>query len=306
MKKLTYLFAILTMFAAIVSCSKETTRDNELDLLKKATVITARTASSPISDGVGVTPYLIPGSNKGGNRTCAEVATAFNLETNPFLCGEKIDYDDGAFLGAFPEGLNVTTDGVFVSFDLADCIMIGDKYYKVGAVIVKGSDQANVYYYYGGILSDNGLASPINSSGSPAGLSNLTFCFVECEVPVDLVVGFKSYVTGVEDAHVTTGEFITAYPLALGGSYPVYLWGGASAQFLVGYLTIADSNNDGYWEITIDNSVRPEFQYIEPFLYVGTAEDFSLDFRNYPYPDPKVIIDPPMDTWTFVLPFLLP
>ena len=38
----------------------------------------------------------------------------------------------------------------------------------VGAVIVKGSNDANVYVYNPQQTSDSGLASPINSSGSPA------------------------------------------------------------------------------------------------------------------------------------------
>jgi hypothetical protein len=202
MKKLIYLFLSIFMIAAVVSCSKEATSDNGLDLLKKATVITTPTASSPVSLGVGVTPYLIPGANNGGNRTCAEVATAFNTSFD--LCGDKLDYDDYdfdgdmEFSGSFPDGLNVTvTNGTFVAFDMTDCIMIGDKYYKVGAVIVKGSDQANVYYYEGGVLSDYGLASPVNASGSPSGLSNLTFCFVECEPQTtEVLIAVKSWYWG--------------------------------------------------------------------------------------------------------------
>jgi hypothetical protein len=178
---------------------------------------------------------------------------------------------------------------------MEDCILIGDKKYKVGAVIVKGSNAANVYYYPGGIMEDSYLSAPLNASGKPAGLSNLSFCFVECEQP-QLVVGFKSYTTN--SAWVTTGAFITSYPLALGGSYPLYLWGDAS--LLVGHLTITDINTDGHWEITVDNYVNPAYQFIQPFLYVGPAAGFSLEYQNYPYPDLKVIIAP-VDTWTFVL-----
>jgi hypothetical protein len=193
MKKTIYLLATLFVIAAIASCSKEATGDSEFEMLKKATVITVPTASQPVSLGEGVTPYLIPGSNNGGNRTCAEVATAWKLDPNPFLCGEKIDYNNGAFTGVFPSGLNVTvTAGKYVSFNMEDCILIGDKYYKVGAVIVKGSNEANVYYYPEGSISDSNLASPINASGAPAGLSNLTFCFVECERP-QLVIAVKSF-----------------------------------------------------------------------------------------------------------------
>ncbi len=54
-------------------------------------------------------------------------------------------------------------------------------------VIVKGSNDANVYFYPDGTLtSDAGLVSPDNASGGPADLSNLTFYWnlVPCETEV--------------------------------------------------------------------------------------------------------------------------
>jgi hypothetical protein len=60
------------------------------------------------------------------------------------------------------------TDGTFVAFDSTGAY--------VGAAIVKGSNDANVYYYAPpGVASDSGLASPPVGGGA-AGLSNLTFC----------------------------------------------------------------------------------------------------------------------------------
>jgi hypothetical protein len=202
MKKITYLFASLIMVALIVSCSKDATNDDDA-MLKKAV---ATGPSAPVSygpDGLptgtdGIVPQIISGANNGGNRTCDEVAAAFP-ESNPFYCGNKIDYNNGAFAGAFPSGLDVTvTAGKYVSFEMDDCIHFGDKFYKVGAVIVKGSNAANVYFYPDGTMGDSGLASPINASGSPAGLSNLTFCFVECEPP--LIIAVKCvYTDGVNN-----------------------------------------------------------------------------------------------------------
>ena len=166
----------------MVSCNKDMTDDSELEGLKKAQLYPLKFPSHclPVSED-RIIPHIIPGANNGGNRTCAEVATAWKLDPNPFLCGDKIDYTYGEFAGVFPNGLSVTTDGKFVSFEMDDCILIGDNCYKVGAVIVKGSNAANVYYYPNGTIGDSGLASPMNASGNPAGLSNLTFCFVECE-----------------------------------------------------------------------------------------------------------------------------
>ncbi|MDP2180006.1 hypothetical protein [Methylicorpusculum sp.] len=126
------------------------------------------TPSTPVSDG-GVTPYIIDGANPGGNRTCAEVGTAFFGDADYYeFSSDRVNYEDGTFTALFPTGLTVTTDGTKVSFDSS---------FGIGAAIVKGSDDANVYVYYPQVNSDSGLASPPNASGKPAGLSNLTFCW---------------------------------------------------------------------------------------------------------------------------------
>lgn len=200
MKNLNKLFVGLILVSAFVSCEKEGADDSQILKLgdKKGGVgIEEVTLSSPSSDN-GVDAYLIPfvdGKNdRGGNRTCVDVESAFMIDAEFSLCGDKIDYEEGSFAGAFPEGLNVTTEGIFVSFEMDGCLEIGGSYYKVGAVIVKGSDQANIYFYPEGTIGDSNLAAPINSSGGPAGLSNLTFCFVECEVEVEpIIISVKTY-----------------------------------------------------------------------------------------------------------------
>ena len=45
------------------------------------------------------------------------------------------------------------------------------------AVIVKGGDDANVYYYDPLSYGDTNLHAPINPSGEPAGISHITFCY---------------------------------------------------------------------------------------------------------------------------------
>jgi hypothetical protein len=313
MKKLIYLFMSIFMIAAVVSCTKEATSDNGLDLLKKATVITQPTVSSPVSLGAGVTPYLIPGANNGGNRTCAEVATAFNTSFD--LCGDKLDYGDYGFSGSFPDGLNVTvTNGKYVAFDMADCIMIGDKYYKVGAVIVKGSDQANVYYYVGGILSDSGLAAPVNASGSPSGLSNLTFCFVECDTQMpEVVIAVKSWYWG---SYVDNVGSDFAYAVSVGTN--VYTANDWCDVLGINYFpTTSDfdlSGNVGTvhvevgWPggvrsliITIDVNDGMMLSYT--YLYVGTLAGLGSlttcpEYWNWPYSDPTTV-----NTKTFTIPY---
>ncbi|MBN1597511.1 MAG: hypothetical protein JW894_04415 [Bacteroidales bacterium] len=195
MKKIHYLFGALFLILTVVSCDKTRTDDDLLLMNQKKTLalnIIGNVASTPVSDN-GITPYIIPGENRGGNRTCTEVERAFELSSGYLTCSNKLDYGENGFNGEFPEGLNVTTDGTLVSFEMRDCIRIGEKDYKVGAVIVKGSAAANIYFYKDGILSDSGLASPVNASGRPSGLSNLTFCLVECKEPI--VIAVKSQLT---------------------------------------------------------------------------------------------------------------
>jgi hypothetical protein len=194
MKKLSYLFAALVMVAALFSCEQD---ENEIILKKsdtgQSTDSEAPAAASP--SAAEVTPVIIDGANNGGNITCAEVAEYFGLDKGYFLCGDRIDYNGGEFAGDFPDGIVVhVTDGTYVAFELEGPVHIVDKNYIVGAVIVKGGRAANVYYYEGGTRGDSGLSSPVNASGKPAGLSNLTFCLVEYEPEFpELVIALKTY-----------------------------------------------------------------------------------------------------------------
>jgi hypothetical protein len=144
------------------------------------------TPSTPISDG-GVTPYIIDGASDGGNRTCAEVGAAFEATFDYTTVKQDYQGNESAaangtwafsWVGEGATGfVTVTvTDGTYVAFDSEGPL--------VGAAIVKGSNEANVYYYPDGVDSDSGLASPPPNaeSMSPAGLSNLTFCgFIDPE-----------------------------------------------------------------------------------------------------------------------------
>lgn len=139
------------------------------------------TASQPVSDG-GVTPYLIDGANSGGNIGCSEVGQAFFGDPNYYEFEAPSggtggnDYVSGNdFAQPWPAGLTVTvTDGKYVAFNST---------FAIGAVIVKGSNDANNYVYVPQESADSGLASPINASGNPAGLSNLRFCWNDGDAP---------------------------------------------------------------------------------------------------------------------------
>lgn len=292
-------FVFIFVAAAVISCSKENRNDNGMDLMKNAkdVPIDSRVASLPISDGDlsdpddGVEPYIIPGANNGGNRTCAEVAAEWGLNPNPFLCGTKVDYSGDDFSSKFPSWLHVTvTDGTFVSFSMDKCAMINGKYYRVGAVIVKGSSDANVYYYPNGTLFDSGLASPVNASGAAAGLSNLTFCLIECKEQPNLVIALKTWFDNGRWACTSGGpeniSFVGYYDfIPYHQGYKIYYTAetsplSADLSKPVGNLMIADSDQDGFLDVTIDNSLMPDKKFTKASLFVGTLEDYKKSWHG--------------------------
>ncbi len=290
MKKFNYLFVSLFALALLFSCQNDMTDDGDALLKGKKVEISVKQESTPVS-GHGIIPFIIPGKNNGGNRTCAEVADAWDLEENPFLCGDKIDYN-GGFAGTFPDGLIVTvSDGKFVSFEANDCIKIGEDYYQVGAVIVKGSDQANVYYYLdengeGGTLGDIGLAAPFNPSGKPAGLSNLTFCFVPCEGnggPEDVYIAVKAQYYAGENNYLPSGTWSAASSVGTtvfygGGcepigynAYPLYTEF-PMQDFWYGGI-IGDVNVTGDNPIVVTITLTDGGELDVTWLFVGSLED---------------------------------
>lgn len=304
MKKFNLLALILVLGIALVSCDKSD--ENEFDVLAKSSV--SEDPSGPATPG-GVMPYIIPGANQGGNRTCSEVGAFFRNDPAYFdYCGERIDY--GKFNGAFPEGLSVTSDGKYLSFTASDCIKIGDKYYKVGAVIVKGGPAANVYFYEGGTLSDTNLTAPVNASGKPAGISNVTFCFIECEEQPALVIAFKSYLNNSDWVCTTGGPgnigFVAYYDFKPGVVGKVYLSANTDPSSgdltkPVGNITVADTDGDGLWEVTVDNTDRTDLLFKNAYLFVGTLAGYTGSYyTGFPYQTGEIT---PVAPLIFQLPF---
>jgi hypothetical protein len=306
------------MGIALVSCQK----DDNTPVSTKGGTVSGQSSGGTVSNNNGnngnnsnssniitpvVTPQIIAGANNGGNRTCEEVGSAFMNDADYFdLCGEMVDYTDGGFKGEFPYGLNVSTDGKYVSFEADQCIRIGDKFYMVGAVIVKGSNAANVYFYPDRTLGDSGLSAPVNASGKPAGLSNLSFCFVECK----LVIAFKSYMT--QDWACTSGgpgniSFVGYYNFVPDyDGYKIYYTAhttpvSADITKPVGDLMISDIDDDGLLEVTVDNSDRTDLLFTDAYLFVGTLEEYNLSYyTGFPY---KTGVISPVPSITFELPF---
>lgn len=171
------------------------------------------------------------------------------------------------------------------------------------AFVVKGGPAANLYFDgCSDCRTSNAVTMyvPINpNSGKPYGLSHIEFAYNLCTPPPQLVVAFKAV---MDAGFVTSGAYITAYPFVLGGQYKLYLSGIVSSENEVGFLTVKDSDNDGKWEVLVDNSLNSNVQYYAPRLFVGEADDFNLDWSNYPYPNPKVIFYPFLNSWEFEMP----
>jgi len=300
MKKLAYLFAAILMIAALGSCQQD---DSEITL-KMAN--TDYGISSPKSVGE-IVPQIIEGSNNGGNRTCADVADWFDTEFD--YCGDRINYSNGQFDMAFPDGLKVTvTEGTYVAFEVMDYIMIADRYYKVGAVIVKGSNEANVYWYPGGSFGDSGLAAPFNASGKPSGLSNITFCLVEIEPEFpEVVMVLKTYLSPEEAEYRywagTRGVGSEMNSLHLGyieydfdgeKTFPLYF---GTTGGPVGLITVSNfmEMDEHFLEVKLEIT-EGEWSFYDSYLYVGSAEGyeeylvlkesdglFYTQYRSFPY-----------------------
>ena len=157
-------------FAMIVNAcqtTEEVAPSDQKELAPTDATKSKKGYSSGQTSDTGVVPVLWE-TAQGGNVTCNQVGTY------AYSSG-RINYDEGIFDAPFPvEFTIIVTDGKFVSWSFDG----GGVWCLDGiSIIVKGSNAANVYTYPADVTSDSGLASPVNASGGPAGLSNLTLCY---------------------------------------------------------------------------------------------------------------------------------
>ncbi|MBE0435710.1 MAG: hypothetical protein IBX56_07900 [Methylomicrobium sp.] len=166
----------------------KTLKQNKLAIVLIASALTLGAVGTAMAQGIEskpiseaeVTPYIIDGNNPGGNRTCAEVGHAFYGNALYYQCrSDKLDYP-------FAEGKsfedisgNEDCDRNVIDVEVTDGTYVGFTAQPdgIGAAIVKGSADANVYVYNPQSIRDAGLAAPLTASGNPAGLSNLAFCW---------------------------------------------------------------------------------------------------------------------------------
>lgn len=254
---------------------------------------TTGTASTPISNG-GITPYIIPGANPGGNRTCSEVGSAYFGNAIYYSCRSgRIDAGNIA-AGAFNDvsgntdcarndiGVTVTEDK-FVSFTATPD--------GIGAAIVKGSDDANTYVYDPQSTSDSGLASPVNSSGNFANLSNLTFCWN----PVDqggeeCFTDETAWAAGTR--YVSRGNWAT---------YTSYSGVAKTVTLFAGQTYVAGTVNFSVpvaGEVTITITLNPGFRFaLDPILGEEDTFDNNVKVQDYATPPPAVNPAPGLFAW---------
>jgi hypothetical protein len=260
-------------------------------------------ASTPVSAQRLVTPYIIPGDNEGGNRTCADVGAAFfeDAEYYQFESPEGGEggnnYTGGSFEQLWPAGLTVNTDGKYVSFSSS---------FPIGAVIVKGSNDANVYVYEPQVSSDTGLASPPNASGNFAGLSNLRFCWNPPEDDDEPCwTDETAWAAGAK--YVSRGNWATYTPYAANAT--VTLFAGQTLE--AGTVTFGPVAN-GEVEITI--TLNPGFRFLPSASdEFGEPVDNNVKIQDYAVAPPaqnpspglfahKFYADPASNTWSGSVP----
>jgi hypothetical protein len=290
MKKLNLLFTVLFIAAAMMSCNLAdwntlTDVDNDFDAVSRSAIYRGGNATCDQLGALGI-EGLVKTTNRNN----------YNPATDEFETG-------------WPSGLAVmVSNDKSVSFQIDGSINLGDgKCYKVGAVIVKGSDASNIYSYPNGTDHDINLLPPTNASGGPAGLSNLTFCFVECEQP-ELVIALKCYMTS--DTYAVTSDAVSqnntykmgsfSYVFNTTNTFNIYLYGDLTNQ--VGVMTI--TNNATHLHVVIVASGSP-LLLTKTFLYVGTGPVIPANYPSFPYIQPVgegVLFSAPQSSVTYDIP----
>lgn len=260
-KFLTLGLAVFALAALFVGCQKENDGPND------PSSVELRGDSQPISDA-GVVPQIIPGANKGGNRTCQEVATYFGCTFD----NSSANYNDGNQYAGTVGPISWVTEenGKYISWTSTVPVKL--------AVIAKGSKNANIYVYGCGeddcATDDGGLGSPLNPNGSPAELSNITLCWTVCQEVNNDCEGETAY--GGSSAGAGNAwwyYFDTAGP----ATQPIYagqqLTDG-TVTYENGQLVIALGAN---WQLqNVDESVK-----IQGYNTIPTKRPPSGDFETY-------------------------
>jgi len=259
MKKLKFILFSLLMIAGVLSCSKDSSENQALVY------------------GPGGQTIYIETANNGGNVTCDEVATVVGC-TFEHTSG-RIDYNGGTG-GTINDIITWTTDGTYVSWESTVPVRI--------AIIVKGGNEANVYFSGCNdecVTSGTGLSAPVNRSGKPAGLSNITFCYSLCEPEQTCETAFAKK-TYAEKAHCFLEEGFDRWGWTNGsfseGTSMYHLYAGAAGCDVTKGTYVGDvyiNYSQGSAKVTF--TTFGGFKMDEIQFYLGT-EMFPLDNQGDP------------------------
>lgn len=219
---------------------------SDFNNIMAANVDSPGNASSPVSDG-GVTPYIIAGSNPGGNRTCAEVGTAFFGDPDYYQFASETFEEGDQFGGTAGPITWSTIDETYVAW----AGLHGGL-----AVIVKGGQDANVYVYDGTWQADSGLASPPTGNEQTPTLSNITFCWNPAEEPpVCDWVEETAWVAG--NRYVARGNWATYTPYVADSTVTLY-----AGQTMPAGTVHFSAVSDGEITITIELNAGWRFEEV--------------------------------------------
>ena len=140
-------------------------------------------------------------------------------------------------------------------------------------------------------------------------VSNLTFCFVECEEQPELVIALKTYITttGQWDWATSDGEGSVDNALHIG--YCEYSFNSTNIYPLIymysfdqiGTISASDymENNVHYIEVVVD-TYSDDWLFMDSYLYVGTLAGYNeyltlgsngkyiTDFVSFPFQEDEL------------------
>jgi hypothetical protein len=154
------------------------------------------------------TPTLVE-----GNPTCAVLGYAHGFKPFEGDVGGKEEDPSGTFL--LPDGTNSIT---VTENSAQNGLSSWSSTLPIDAVIVKGSNAANVYEYNPESIGDTNLVTPINPSGGYAGLSHVNFCY-DYEVAVSKTA--EPYFTRTWDWTLGKSGSVSELTLSKGETYTV-------------------------------------------------------------------------------------
>lgn len=280
MKHVTLLAALVVGALLLAACG--TTQQAGLDNLDDGV---SRLAVSQATTDNGVEPILVD-SGPGGNATCGigfpyastrfdDVGgNVFTVELFERAADGTVDLD--AIVGTVQ--VTVSADPVDGFDVIAWQVMTGDIVIK--AVIVKGSNASHIYNYGSGATSDSGLVAPVNASGKPAGLSNITFCGDDDDDDrvIDEICEWSGETAWADgDRYVRRGNWATYTSYQAGATVTVY----AGQTVDVGTVEFGPVV-DGKVEITITlkPGVRLAQEYDEDGNELGVAPE-AVKIQGY-------------------------